>query len=336
MGKGHVYVGGGDGKIRRYALDPETSALTLQTSTEAGDYPSFLAVAPDKKHLYAVNEPGEALASFAIDSATGDLAFLNRVPCPGGPCHVAVDSSGGFVLAASYGGGLVHVFPVEPDGSLRRPSQTLEPGPCAHCIVTDPSNQFAFSACLGSDRIVQFTRDAATGALSPNAKPSIATNRGAGPRHITFHPGGKYVYIVNEVDSTMGAYVFGAASGQLSPMQTLSTLPEGFAGKSYAAHVQVSPSGRFLFGSNRGHDSIVIYAIDEPTGKLTLVGYESTGGRTPRNFAIDPTGTFLFVANQESNDIVSFRIDAQTGKLQRLHTTKVGAPPFWIGIVQIP
>jgi 6-phosphogluconolactonase len=332
--KAHVaYLGARDG-IHVYAHDPETSALTPLSSTEAGSYPSFLTVAPDRRHLYAVNEPGDALASFAIGEG-GSLSLSNRVACPGGPCYVATDRTGHFVFAASYDGGTAYVFPVLADGSLGPARQTLEPGPCAHCIVTDPSNRFAFTACLGSDRIVQYVFDAKAGELTPNEVPFVATAKGAGPRHIAFHPSAKYAYVINELDSTMGAYAFDERTGRLSPIQTITTLPAGFSGKNDCADVHVAPSGRFLYGSNRGHDSIVIYSIDETTGHLELFGHEPTGGKTPRNFGLDPSGRFLYAANQDSNTVVSFRVDETSGKLTRLATLGTSAAPYYIGFARL-
>src|SRR4051812_8640696 len=177
-GSPFAYVGGQDGKIRVFSMDLATSELSPRGSTEAGDYPSFLTVAPSKRHLYAVNEPGDALASFAIDPSTGALTFLNRVPCPGGPCYVSTDQSGRYVFSASYDGGTACVYPVKKDGSLEPAAQTLEPGPCAHCIVTDPSNRFVFVPCLGSDRILQYLFDASVGRLTPNTVPFVATAKG--------------------------------------------------------------------------------------------------------------------------------------------------------------
>ena len=207
--------------------------------------------------------------------------------CPGGPCYVAVNRTGKFVFAASYGGGTAYVFPVRPDGSLGAARQTIEPGLCAHCIVTNPSNRFTFTPCLGpiaSSNTSSMRRRES----SAQRHTLVATAKGAGPRHIAFHPGAKYAYAINELDSTMGAYAFDGQTGRLTPIQTLTTLPRGLFRKERLRRLHVAPSGKFLYGSNRGHDSIVIYAIDEATGRLELVAHEPTGGKTPRNFGLDP------------------------------------------------
>lgn len=297
--------------------------------------PSFLALHPTHRFLYAVGEVSEtggartgAVHAFALDPATGKLSFLNSQPSKGaGPCHLVVDGEGRHVLVANYSGGSVAVLPILSDGRLgeatafiQHQGRSVHPqrqtAPHAHSINVDPANRFAFVADLGLDQVLIYRFDPHRGTLAPNDPPFAATAPGAGPRHFAFHPNGRFAYVINELNSTITAFRYDASRGSLSEIQTLSTLPEGFSGENTTAEVQVHPSGRFLYGSNRGHDSIVLFAVDPETGLLQLVGHRSTQGRTPRHFGIDPTGTYLLAANQDSDTIVFFRIDPGTGQLQ--------------------
>ncbi|MCS7263367.1 MAG: lactonase family protein [Armatimonadetes bacterium] len=294
--------------------------------------PSFLAIHNSARFLYAVNEIWDdgkegTVSAFAIQP-DGSLQFLNQQPSKGiGPCHLIVDKTGKFVLVANYGSGSVTVLPILSDGRLGEPTSSIQhegksvnpkrqERPHAHSINLDPKNRFAIVADLGIDKLLVYRFDATKGTLKPNDTPFASTAPGAGPRHIAFHPNGKFVYSINELNSTVTAYRYDPSKGILTEVQTVSTLPEGFSGTNTTAEIQVHPSGRFLYGSNRGHDSIAIFAIEEAMGKLTLVGHQPTHGRTPRNFSIDPTGAYLFAANQDSDNIVVFRIDQQTGKLE--------------------
>jgi 6-phosphogluconolactonase len=239
---------------------------------------------------------------------------------------MSVDATGRFVLVANYGSGSVCVLPIGRDGGLgdaadvvQHQGSSVNPrrqqGPHAHSITLDAANRYAFAADLGIDKVMVYRLDTASGKLIPNDPPWAQVKPGAGPRHFDFHPSGKYAYLINELDSTITAFAYDASRGIIREIQTVPTLPADFRGASTCADVHVSPSGKFLYGSNRGHDSIVIFRIDEATGRLSYVGHELTQGKTPRNFAIDPTGTFLLAANQNSDTIVTFRIDQQTGKL---------------------
>jgi 6-phosphogluconolactonase len=315
-------------------LDPATGGLTpVQTVPDVAN-PSFLALHPRRPLLYAVNavpeqdgRPGGSVSAFAVDPATGGLTFLNRQPSHGaGPCHVSVDRSGRWAFVANFGGGSIAALPIREDGSLGPATDTVQHvgssvhperqrGPHAHSINLDPDNRYALVADLGLDRVMIYRLDLERGALPPNDPPWTATAPGAGPRHVDFHPNGRHVFVINEIDSTLTAYDYDAARGTLGEIQTVSTLPEGFAGANSTADVHVHPSGRFVYGSNRGHDSLVIFAVDPATGRMSYVGHEPTHGRTPRNFAIDPTGAFLFAANQDSDTIVTFRVDQTTGVL---------------------
>ncbi len=319
-----------------YQMDPSSGALTLAHTKRGIVNPAFLAVDPRRRYLYAVNEvpeidghPGGAVSAFAIDPASGDLTFLNRQSSRGAdPCHLTVDRTGRCVLVANYGGGSVALLPVGDDGRVgpatafhQHAGSSVDPqrqrGPHAHSINLDPAERFALAPDLGLDQVLIYRLDPERGALPPHDPPQASFPPGSGPRHLAFHPspGASYAYVINELASTLTACAWDGARGTLRPIQTVSTLPAGFTGRSHCADVHVAPSGRFVYGSNRGHDSIVIFAIDPATGALTYVGHEATGGRTPRNFAIDPAGAFLFAANQESDTIVTFRIDGETGRL---------------------
>ena len=321
--------------IYRYFMDPASGELTAAGVAARTEEPSFLAIHPDLHTLYAVNEtmeyqgkPGGAVSAFHIDPDGGDLSFLNKQATHGGaPCHLSVDATGRFVLVANYAGGNLAVFPVQADGSLNEASDVIQhegssvnprrqQEPHAHSINLTPDNRFAIAADLGIDKLMVYRLDLERGKLLPHDPPYATVEPGSGPRHFTFHPNGRFAYVINEIGSTVTAFAYDADGAVLQEIQTISTLPAGWEGNSSTADIHVSPSGRFLYGSNRGHDSIAIFAVDAQRGTLTVVGYESTRGRTPRNFAIDPTGTFLLAANQGTNNIVVFAIDRESGALE--------------------
>ncbi len=333
-----VYIGtytrGESEGIYVYRMDNSSGELEFSSVASGVKNPSFVAIGPKQRYLYAVNEisdldgkPSGAVSAFSIDQKTGELALLNHQPSQGaGPCHVTVDATGQFVLVANYGSGSVAAFPINSDGKLGEASDfvqhqgsSVDPrrqkGPHAHSINLDKNNRYAFAPDLGLDKIMIYELDLTQGKLKPADEPWAKVKAGAGPRHFAFHPSSKYAYVINEIISSITAFTYDEKRGALREIQTISTLPEDFSGTSHCADVHVSPSGKFVYGSNRGHDSIAIFAIDESTGKLNCVGYESTRGKSPRNFAIDPTGTFLLAANQDTNNVVTFRIDQQTGKL---------------------
>lgn len=279
-----------------------------------------------------------AVSAFALNRSSGLLAPLNQQLTHGeGPCYVSVDSAGKWLLAANYRSGNVAVFPIQADGRLGAATSVVQhqggsvhperqAGPHAHSVIPDPANQYVLVADLGLDKIMLYRFDTARGVLTPNDPPWAATQPGAGPRHLVFHPNGRFFYSVNELGSTVMAWTYDATRGVLHELHTLPTLPQGFAGVSYVAHVQVAPSGRFLYVSNRGHDSLAIFAIGE-SGALAYVAHVPTLGQWPRHFAIDPTGKLLLAANQHSNTIVSFRIDPETGLLTHAGAvTQVPAP----------
>jgi 6-phosphogluconolactonase len=331
-----TYTNGKSEGIYLYHLDLASGELTHFSTTKGIIDPSFLALTPNRRFLYAVNEVEEfegkksgAVSAFAIDQRTGELRFLNQQASLGGsPCYVDIDLKGRFVLIANYAGGNVTVFPVRPDGSLGTATdleqdegssidKQRQEGPHAHCIVLDPPNTFAYSCDLGTDKIMIYRFDAQSGKLVPNNQPWVRVKPGAGPRHLAFHPGGRYIFILNELNSTVTAFARDLKTGSLNELQTLTTLPSDFTGTNSSADIHVSPDGRFLYCSNRGHDSIAAFTIDSRAGSLTSIGHEPTGGTTPRNFAIDPSGTFLLVANQKSDNIVVFKLDQKTGRLNK-------------------
>jgi 6-phosphogluconolactonase len=329
-----TYTSGKSEGIYLYRMNLATGELRHFSTIRGIANPSFLAIDPQRRHLYAVNEvndfkqkPAGAVSAFSINQQTGDLTLLNQQSSLGAaPCHLTVDRTGKYVLLANYEGGNVAVLPVLSDGSLGAATEMVQhhgasvnvqrqQGPHAHCIVLDRANRYAFAVDLGIDKIMIYRFDAVSGKLTPNQAPWVSLKPGAGPRHFVFHPDGKFAYVINELDSTITAFTYTSARGALRAVQTISTLPGDFSGVNDCADVQVSPSGKFLYGSNRGHDSIVVFAIDDRTGKLQYVQHEPTRGKTPRNFAIDPTGTYLLAANQDSDTIHTFRIDPVKGKL---------------------
>jgi 6-phosphogluconolactonase len=337
-GKVRVYVGtytSGESKgIYRLQLDLATGALTPEGEPTPTVNPSFLAFHPSGRFLYAVNETGESrtdksggVSAFSIEGAAGSLTLLNQQPSGGpAPCHLWVDKEGRHVLVANYWDGSVSVLPIGPDGRLgpatarvQHEGKSVNPerqeGPHAHSVVLDPVNRFAFVADLGIDKLAVYRFDAQKGTLTPHQPPTVALAPGAGPRHFTFHPDGRHAFVINELLSTVTAFAYDGGAGTLTERQTLSTLPAGITETNLTAEVVVHPSGKFLYGSNRGHNSIAVFIIDPATGKLTAAGHHLTQGKSPRNFAIDPTGTYLLLANQDSDNVVVFRIDPRSGRL---------------------
>ncbi len=328
-------------------LDPATGALSAPVLAAEGRNPSFLAASADGRFLYAVNEvdavegtPGGAITAFAIDKATGALKRLNsQSTVGGGPAHVSV--AGRMAFAANYGGGSIAAYPIQDDGSLK-PASTFvqhkgssvdasrQKGPHAHAVTPDPTGRFLYVPDLGLDQVLVYRIDAAAGTIAPATPPFAAvTPAGSGPRHIAIARDGRHAYLINEMVCTMTVFDRDAATGALTPRQTISTLPAGQAvEKGFStAEVLLHPAGRFLYGSNRGHDSVVVYAVDASTGRLTLVQHVPTGGKAPRAFNIDPTGTFLVAGNQNSDQVVVFRIDPTKGTLTTTgHTIAVGKP----------
>jgi 6-phosphogluconolactonase len=348
-----TYTGPRSKGIHVSRLEPNSGQLSAPELAAEVVNPTFLALHPNGRFLYAVNEvdtfqgqPGGAVSAFAIDHASGRLTLLNQESTRGGgPCHLTLDSSGKAVLVANYSGGSIVALPIQNDGRVgaatafvQHTGSSVHPqrqtAPHAHGIYLDAANRYAFVPDLGIDKILVYRWDPQRLSLESQDQSAATVAPGAGPRHFTFHPGGQFAYVINELLSTVTAYRYDSARGTLQELQTIATLPDHFTGKSTTAEIEVHPSGRFLYASNRGHDSLAIYRIDTATGLLTLVGHESTLGRTPRNFSIDPTGQWLLAANQDSDNVVVFRLDPQTGRLQATgQTVQVGAP---VCVVYLP
>ncbi len=340
--------------IYAYRYDAKTAQITPLGLAAETTNPSFVAPHPNGKYLYAVNEVGNykgpnsgGVSAFSIDHATGKLTFLNEVASRGAdPCYITVDRTGKFVLVANYTGGSVAVFPVLADGKLGEASAFVQhtghgtdpkrqEGPHAHSIDLSPDNHFAMVDDLGLDELLVYKFDSAKGSLTPNDSPFAKLDPGAGPRHFALHPSGKFAYVVAEMHSTVTVFSNDADKGTLSPLQTISTLPKGFTGENDDAEIQMHPSGKFLYASNRGHDSIAVFAIDPVKGTLTPVEDTPTQGKIPRSFEIDPTGTLLFAENQKSDNIVVFRIDAKTGHLKPTGQVLEVASPVCVKFVAV-
>jgi 6-phosphogluconolactonase len=347
-----VYFGTYTGKkskgIYVSRFDAATGKLSAPELAAEVPSPSFLAVHPKGRFLYAVNEVGKfqdkpagSVSAFAIDKATGKLTALNQQSSGGpGPCHIITDARGRNVLVANYGGGSVAVLPVRSDGGLEPASAFVQhsgssvnrqrqEAPHAHGIYLDPADRFAYVPDLGMDKILVYRFDPKKGSLTAAEAPSASVAPGAGPRHFAVHPRGRFAYVINELVCTVTAFARESRTGALTELQTLSTLPEGEAFKPSlsTAELFAHPSGRFLYGSNRGHDTIVVFAVDAKTGRLSRVENVSTEGKIPRSFGIDPGGKWLLAANQSSDSVVVFGIDPKTGRLTSTgQIIEVGAP----------
>jgi 6-phosphogluconolactonase len=344
-----VYIGTytkkDDQGIHWLKLDLENGKLTPVGKLAGQKNPSFLAIHPNKKFLYAVNEIGDykgqkagGVSAYSIDAETGALTFLNQQSSGGGaPCHLVVDATGRNVLVANYTGGSVASLRIaKKNGRLRKTtafvqhegSSVLKPrqaAPHGHSINVSPGNNFAVAADLGLDKVLVYAFDARKGKLTPAGFAKVAP--GAGPRHFAFHPNGKFGYVINEITLTVTAFSWNETKGKLKELQTITTLPVERGKGMSTAEVQVHPSGKFLYGSNRGHNTIAVFRINEDTGKLKPVQHQSTLGKTPRNFGLDPTGKFLIAANQSSGDIFTFHINQDTGELKPTgHSVKIPFP----------
>jgi 6-phosphogluconolactonase len=323
-------------------MDPRTGSLTEPKLAAATPSPSYLALHPNKKYLYAVNEVDTfngqktgSVSAFRVNS-DGTLAPLNGQSSGGpGPCHLDLDGNGKSLIVANYAGGSVASYRVGDDGSLSAPVSVIQhegasvdrqrqQGPHAHCVLVEPwaGGSRALVADLGLDKVMIYRLDASNATLTPNDPPSGAAARGSGPRHLALGRGGNFLYVNNEMKSTVTTYSYDRARGALTSLQTLSTLPEGYDGsKNSTAEIAVHPSGKFVYVSNRGHDSIAVFKVDSRSGQLSAAGHQSTQGKTPRGFAVAPGGRFLLAANQNSDTVVVFRIDENNGALTPTGTT---------------
>ena len=335
--KYYLYVGAyaqaEDEGIYIYEFDAINGDLTYKSTMKGVENPSYLAIDQKRKLLAAVNETEEykgeksgSVSSFRIDETNGQLQKVNQVSSGGGaPCYISLNKSGTYAFIANYSGGNISVIPISSNGELNGYTELIQHSssgldseeskkPHAHAIVLDPKEKFVIAADLGIDKILSYGFDEKTGLM--NLQQEFLTAQGAGPRHLTFHQNKKLFFFINELNSTITSCTYNSSDGSLSKVVTVSTLPEGYAEESYCADIHVSPDGNYLYGSNRGHNSIVVYKIDQKSGNLSYVEHHSVKGEWPRNFMIDPTGKFLLVANQHTNNIVVFKIDQETGKLK--------------------
>ncbi len=338
-----------------YQLDVATAALTKVGGVRGIKNPSFQTIHPNKKFLYSVSESQDfqgrrsgSVSALAIDQQTGLLTILNVQPSHGAaPCHLLTDHQGRALVVANYTSGSLAVLPIQRDGQLDIPhnlvqhtGSSVHPSrqktPHAHCVNNDAHDRFVVSADLGTDKVMIYQFDVAGYALQPNAQmPFVQVKPGSGPRHFGFHTNGKFGYVINELSSTVTAFQFDGQAGTLQEIQTVSTLPADFRGDNTTAEVFVSPDGRFLYGSNRGHNSIVVYRIDQATGRLTYVSHHGTKGEQPRNFGITPDGQLLLAANQRTGNVVVFRIDSQRGTLTDTGTVIEVPSPVCVTFLQL-
>jgi 6-phosphogluconolactonase len=315
--------------IHIYRLDLSSSELAFQKEAIGILNPSYLDIHPGKKFLYTINEvqsfggqEGGGVSAFSIEADSGELKLLNAHSSQGkDPCYISIEQTGRFALVANYSGGNAAMLPIHPDGQLgaatdvvQHSGSSVDPerqtAPFVHSILPDPTNRFAIVADLGTDKLVIYEMDLKNGQLNKHAEVNVQP--GAGPRHSIFHPNGQYLYLINELNSTLTVYSYDSDAGSLKEIQTISTLPEEYKGTNLCAALRIH--GRYLYASNRGHDSIAWFLIDESTGQLSYEDYVSSGGREPRDFAIDPSGSFLLAANVRSDNVIVFQIDPTTGK----------------------
>lgn len=315
-----------------YRMDASSGELTFEWEAKGILNPSFLDLHPQRNFLYAVNEAvsfggeeGGGVSALSIDPVSGELNLLNASSSRGkDPCYISIEQTGRFALVANYTSGSVAMLPIQADGQLgpatdvvQHSGSSVDPKrqtePYAHCIRPDPTNRFAIATDLGADKLLIYWMDLENGKLIKHTE--VKVHPGGGPRHITFHPNGQFMYLINELNSTLIAYRYDAGAGSLEELQTITTLPEGYKDRNLCADLHVC--GKYLYASNRGHDSIAWYLIDENTGQLTHQGHIASGGREPRGFVIDPSGTFLLAVHERSDNVVVFKLDPATGRLSR-------------------
>lgn len=329
----------GEDKILRFTMDPETGQLELQEDVAVPGGPAPLAADPARQFLYVARRGECKISSFRIDRQTGALSLIGTVSLESDPCYLTTDRRGKFLLSAYYEGSGVAVHPIGDDGSAGGPPVEWRPtARGAHSIQTDPSNRFAFVphiAGRGPNEIWQFKFDERTGHLTPNTPAKVIPEGEVGPRHFCFHPSKPILYCSNEQGCSVTAYRFDASAGTLTAMQTVSTLPDGFAGRNTCSQIQIAPSGKFLYAPNRGHNSIACFAVNAATGLLTWIGCMPSEA-VPRAFSLDPEGKFLFAAGLESGRLAAYRIDADSGALQPLQIYPVGTRPMWVLIMRLP
>lgn len=332
-----VGSGGTAGDIQVFFPDAD-GRLELLSNTSSGFGASYMSVHPTGAFVYVTHSRENVLSAFTVDWSAGDLRPLNRVDMGhltgsdgAGASYASLDATGRVLLVASYRGHTVTAWRIRADGAIGEPLQSITAGTNAHCVRVDPSNTWAFATFLGSDLVAQYRFDQPTGTLTPLEPSSVPTAHGAGPRHIDFHPAKPWVFLVNELDSSVYRFDVDSDRG-LVERQRVSAVPAGYEGRRWSADIHVAPSGGFLYVSNRAHDSLARFGIG-PDGELALAGHQSTLGRTPRSFTFDPTGNLLLVANQDSDTVVTFAVDAVTGVVDPLQTTSVCPRPYFVAIV---
>ncbi|MEG1176484.1 MAG: lactonase family protein [Ruthenibacterium sp.] len=344
FGTGDILQGKGEG-VYVLELDCATGALHFVCKTTDIANPSYLAFSPDGRFLYAVNElkrwqggEGGTVSAFRIVPETKKLQFLGSRPTLGtDPCHVVVNAKNTHVFVSNFMSGSVTVFPIMKDGSLGEKTDfrqhegssvhpTRQKGPHAHSLTFDPAQKYAFVPDLGLDKVLSYLFDDKTGRLLPAPVPYFETAPGSGPRHCEFHPSGKFCYLINEIASSISLLAYDSEAGSFEKMQTVSTIPSGYAGENICADLHITPDGLFLYGSNRGHNSLAGYRIHRQDGTLTPLSMIGCGGKTPRNFAVSKNGRILIVANQDSDNLVTFQIDTESGALTKLCETALPTP----------
>jgi 6-phosphogluconolactonase len=332
----YVYVSNADSReISVLSLELASGALEPVQTVGVEGQVMPLAVSPDRRFLYAaLRSQPYTVASFAI-APGGKLQPIGRSPLPESMAHITTDRSGRHLFAASYGGHQLSVSPIGADGVVGAPAQVLPTGRNAHASLTDPGNRYLFVTNLGSDAVMQWRLDAAAGRLAPNEPPAFDARPKTGPRHLVFHPNGRFVMLLNELDASVDVLAFDRERGTLAQVQTLSTLPPGFAGKPWAADLHFTPDGRFLYTSERTSSTLAAFEVDGATGRLTLLGHTPTE-QQPRSFQVDPSGRYLVVAGQASHAVLVHRIDPQSGQLRTLSSTPLGLNPSWVEIVSLP
>jgi 6-phosphogluconolactonase len=326
----------GESKVVAYRVDTSSGRLTRAEETVVDGAPGSLTTDAARRHLFVALRGSGKLASYRIDGATGRLTLVSLIPVQADPSYVGVDHSGKYLLSAFYQAGKVMVHRIGPDAALDpSPAAQVVTAPTAHSAVPDPSNRRVFVPHVAPNAVFQFAFDAATGRLAPLATARATAPAGAGPRHLRLHPTGKWAYTSDESGSSVTQYAHDPIGGMLSALETLSTLPPGFQGSNSCAEVRIHPSGRFLYVSNRGHDSIAAFAVNGENGRLTPLGQTATE-KTPRSFDLDPTGKFLFAAGEGGTRLATYAVDAQSGRLTAREVYEVGKRPFWVLLVATP
>jgi len=325
-----------DNAIVIYKMNPETGGLDSVDTELVDGGPASLSLDPTKHFMYVAQRSAETISAYSIDHQTGCLTFLNTISAADNPVYIATDKTGNYLLSAYYSADKIAIYPIDGDGRLKSPAtQIISTDSNPHAILTDLTNSYVFIPNKTADKILQFYFDSETGKISPLDPSAVSTTGGAGPRHFDFHSTQNIVYFVNETNSTVTAYHLSDITGTLSPFQIISTLPEGFTGENTCADIHLTSDNRFLYTSNRGHESIAAFAVDSTSGELSVLGRYTTVGE-PREFDIDPTDNFLYAAGEYSDSLASYRIHQETGELETLQVNYVGDKPSWVLVVNVP